>query len=227
MICHMRVPGMAVTVRTALFDIDGTLLESNDAHAHAWIDAFTEAGFGIPLERVRPLIGMGADQLIPAVKLGLSADANPGKNIAARRAQIFKRSYLRDLQPTRGARALVLLLRERGVTCVAATSAKQDELDDLLARADVADLFQLRSTSDDADTSKPAPDIVQAALAKANALPGETVLIGDTRYDIEAAARAGVTAIALRCGGSNDLRLAGAAAIYDDPAALSEAIRIS
>jgi HAD superfamily hydrolase (TIGR01509 family) len=223
----MRVPDMAVTVRTVLFDIDGTLLESNDAHAHAWIDALTEAGFGVPFERVRPLIGMGADQLIPALKLGLSADANPGKAIAARRGQIFKRSYLRDLEPTRGARDLVLLLRELGVTCVAATSAEHDELAALLERAGVADLIQTQSTSDDAGSSKPAPDIVQAALAKAGAVAADAVLIGDTRYDVEAAARAGVPVIALRCGGTSDLRLAGAVAIYDDPAALSAAIRIS
>jgi HAD superfamily hydrolase (TIGR01509 family) len=223
----MHVPGVAVTVRTALFDIDGTLLQSNDAHAHAWVDALTEAGFGVPFERIRPLIGMGADQLIPALKLGLSADANPGKAIAARRAQIFKRSYLHDLQPTLGARALLLLLRDRGIACVAATSASDDELAALLERAGVADLIQMQSTSDDSGTSKPAPDIVHAALAKAGSTPDASVMIGDTSYDIEAAMRAGVATIALRCGGSDDLRLAGAAAIYDDPAALSEAIRIS
>jgi HAD superfamily hydrolase (TIGR01509 family) len=172
-------------------------------------------------------MGMGADQLLPALRTGLSADANPGKTIAARRGEIFKRHYLASLQPTPGARQLLLTLRAGGVTCVAATSAQRAELDALLERAGIADLIQTMSTSDDADASKPAPDIVHAALEKSGSAPEESVMLGDTRFDVEAALRAGVPVIALRCGGSTDSQLAGAAAVYDDPAALCEAIGIS
>jgi HAD superfamily hydrolase (TIGR01509 family) len=223
----MRLPGIHADVVTALLDIDGTLVDSNDAHARAWVDALAEAGFHVPFETVRPLIGMGGDKLLPALGLGLSADTEPGKTIAARRGEIFKERYALDLKPTRGARDLLLLFTAGGVACVAATSAKKDELDLLLDRAGVADLIATASTADDAGTSKPAPDIVQAALRKSGATSDRSVMLGDTKYDVEAASKAGVPTIALRCGGSPDADLAGAVGIYDDPLSLAEAIRIS
>ena len=220
------MPGVRADVRTALLDIDGTLVASNDAHAHAWIDALTEAGFGIPFERVRPLIGMGADQLLPALNRGLIADAAPGKTIARRRGEIFKKRYLADIKPQRGARELLITLRDAGVACVVATSGADDEIAALLEAGGIADLIQTKTTAEDAEASKPAPDIINAALKKSGAKPDECVLLGDTRFDISAATKAGVQTIALRCGGSAEGDLLSAAAIYDDPAALSEAIRV-
>jgi HAD superfamily hydrolase (TIGR01509 family) len=126
-----------------------------------------------------------------------------------------------------GARELLLALRKADVACVIATSSSEDELDALLKAADIADLIQTKSTSSDAEESKPAPDIIHAAMKKAKAKPEECVLVGDTRFDISAAEKAGVATVALRCGGSPEGDLLRAAAIYDDPAALSEAIRVS
>jgi HAD superfamily hydrolase (TIGR01549 family) len=223
----VHVPGVRADVRTALLDIDGTLIASNDAHAHAWVDALTEAGFPATFERIRPLIGMGADQLLPAVDPRLSSDREPGKSIAKRRGEIFKQRYLDGLQPTRGARDLLVTLHDMHVACVVATSASEDEVDALLDKAGVADLIDTKSTSSDAPASKPAPDIIHAALQRAHSTASESVMVGDTKYDVAAAKRAGVAAIALRCGGSPDSELAGADAIYDDPAALSAAIRAS
>lgn len=219
------LPGIDAAVRTVLLDVDGTLLASNDAHAHAWVDALTEAGFGIPFERVRPLIGMGADKLLPALNRGLRADAAPGKTIARRRGEIFKKRYLIGLERQPGARELLIELRKHHVACVVATSSTDDELDDLLAAGGIADLIDTKATSSDTDESKPSSDIIQVALKKAGAAAADCVMLGDTRYDIAAASKAGIPTIALRCGGSTNGDLLGAAAVYDHPAALSEAIR--
>jgi HAD superfamily hydrolase (TIGR01509 family) len=223
----MRLPGVRSQVRTVLLDIDGTLIDSNDAHAHAWVDALTEAGYGIPFERIRPLIGMGADQLLPALRKNLRPDINPGRSVVQRRGEIFKRFYLPGLEPARGARALLTTLQDRHVMLVAATSSREDELDAMLSVAGISDLIAVKTTAGDVDASKPAADIVRAAMRKAGSTPDECVLLGDTRFDIAAATRAGVETIALRCGGSPDGDLLGAAAIYDDPAALADAIRLS
>lgn len=221
----MQLPNVGATISTALLDVDGTLLDSNDAHAHAWVDAFAEAGMNVSFERIRPLIGMGGDRLLPTISPDLSDEREPGKTIARRRGEIFRERYANELHPTPGARDLVEALSRAGVTCVAATSAKKDELEMLLERAAVADLIRTRSSADDADSSKPAPDIVHAALQRAHSDARSSVMLGDTRYDIDAARRAGVPAIALRCGGSSDEELAGAVAIYDDPRSLVAALR--
>ena len=204
-----------------LFDVDGTLIDSNDAHARAWAAAFAEAGYDVPFERVRPLIGMGGDRLLPAAVPGLADDREPGKTIAARRGAIFTERELGAIGPTRGARELLEMVRKRGARVVVATSSKRADLDALLACGDLGSLVDVASTSDDAEESKPAPDIVEAALAKAQVAAANAVLVGDTRYDIEAAHRAGVACAALRCGGNDPATLRDADATYDDPASLS------
>jgi phosphoglycolate phosphatase-like HAD superfamily hydrolase len=212
-------------IRAVLFDVDGTLVDSNDQHARSWVDAFREAGYDVPFERVRPLIGMGGDRLLPEVVPGLSDEEGPGKSIAAARSRIFKERYLATVQPTRGARELLEATRARGWRSVVASSAKKDELDDLLARGgDLGPLIDVASTSDDAETSKPAPDIVDAALRKAGISAKDAVMVGDTKYDVEAAHRAHVPCVALLCGGNPRETLAGADAIYADPAELAGAL---
>jgi HAD superfamily hydrolase (TIGR01509 family) len=206
-----------------LFDVDGTLIDSDDAHARAWVAALAEAGFDVPFARIRPLIGQGGDRILPAVA-GLSDETEPGKGIAARRGELFKERELSGIGPTRGAKALLEAVRARGARVVVATSAKRGELDALLARGDLNALVDLATTSDDADSSKPAPDIVHAALAKAGLAPGDTVFVGDTRWDVEAAHNAGVACVALRCGGMDPKTLAGADAVYEDPADLIAAL---
>jgi HAD superfamily hydrolase (TIGR01509 family) len=211
---------------TLLFDIDGTLIDSNGAHAQAWAQSLAEHGIVVPLDRVRRLIGKGADKLIPAVA-GVSHESDAGRSLSERKKKIFN-SLLPSLRPTRGARALLEFLRERGVDLVIATSAGDRELRALLQQAGVDDLFEQHASKDDAEASKPDPDIVHAALAQSGARPETAALIGDTPYDIEAAGRAGVAAIALRCGGYwSDHDLRDAIGIFDDPAALHESWGVS
>jgi HAD superfamily hydrolase (TIGR01549 family) len=210
--------------RAVLFDVDGTLIDSNDAHARAWVAALAEAGYDVPFARIRPLIGMGGDKILPEVAPGTSDDAEPGKTILRRRLEIFKQRELDRLQPTRGARELLEAVRARGARVVIATSAKRAELDNLLARGDLRPLVDVESTSDDASNSKPDPDIIAAALRKAGVEANEAVMVGDTRYDVEAAHHANVVCVALLCGGSDRATLREADAIYSDPAELTTAL---
>ena len=206
-------------IRAVLLDIDGTLVDSNDAHARAWVEALREHGQDVPFDRVRPLIGMGGDTLLPRVA-GIESESPEGTAIDRRRAQLVKERYGPTLRACPGTRALLERLRDAGLRLIVATSAKEDELDGLLARTGAADLLRERVSSSEVDAAKPAPDIIQAALEKLD-LPAEAVvLLGDTPYDIEAAARAGVRTIALRCGGWDDRALAGALAVYEHPADL-------
>jgi HAD superfamily hydrolase (TIGR01509 family) len=219
-----RWPGFAYA--TVLFDVDGTLIDSNGAHAETWLQALREHDVDAQMARVRSLVGMGADNLLPAIAQ-IGEDSELGQAIAKRKKALFQVA-LPTLRPTKGARALVAYLREEHRNIVIATSADDRELSALLQRAQVADLIPVRASKDDAQDSKPDPDIVQAALRRAGADAKESVLIGDTPYDVEAAARAGVPAIALRCGGYwSDADFHGAIAILDDPAALLDHLRVS
>ena len=199
-----------------LFDVDGTLVDSNDAHARAWVEAFAELGVHVDYGHVRRCIGMGGDKLMPEVS-NIREDTPKGKAISERRGEIFKEKYLPRLKAFPGTRELAATLEARGLTLVAASSAKKDELKPLLEIAGVTDVFEGATSSDDAEESKPDPDIVQAALKRAKARPEEAIMIGDTPYDIEAASRTRVRAIAFRCGGWSDADLKGAVAIYDGP----------
>jgi HAD superfamily hydrolase (TIGR01509 family) len=202
-----------------LFDVDGTLVDSNDAHARAWVEAFAAYGVHVDYAQVRRCIGMGGDKLMPEVS-ALREDTPKGKAIADNRREIFKQKYLPRVKAFPGARDLVAALKTRGLTLVAASSAKKDELGPLLAIAGADGFLDAATSSDDAEESKPDPDIVQAALKQAKARPEHAIMIGDTPYDIEAAGRAGVRVIAFRSGGWNDPDLKGAVAIYDGPADL-------
>lgn len=204
--------------RGVLLDVDGTLLDSNDAHAHAFAEAFREASLDISFARVRPLIGMGADKLLPA--LGIEASTRVGAHVKERKKEIFTARYLASLRPFPGARDLLLHMRKVGLARVVATSAGADELRDLLRAGGVDDLIETESTSSDAAASKPDPDIVEAAIGRSRLDRTALVMLGDTPYDVEAALRAGVRIVALRCGGWSDRDLANATAIYDDAADL-------
>lgn len=204
---------------TIVFDVDGTLIDSNGAHADAYLEALRVHGRHADPLHVRRLIGMGSDKVLPELA-GVAEDSPLGQSIGQHKKDIFAKR-LPALRPTRGARPLVQFLKDSGLELVIATSAGNDELRALLEQADVADLIPERTSKDDADASKPEPDIVQAALAKVEGDPATTVMVGDTPYDIEAASRAGIIAVALRCGGFwPDEAFAGAAGIFDDPAAL-------
>jgi HAD superfamily hydrolase (TIGR01509 family) len=171
---------------------------------------------------VRPLIGMGGDKLLAAIA-GINAESSEGKAISRRRKRIFQREYLSTLQPTREAQRLLERLKADRLTLAIATSAEADEVEALLRVAGAARIVDVTSASDDAEQSKPDPDIIHAALTRSGAKAIEAIMIGDTPYDIEAAGRAGVGTIALRCGGWwTDEAFAGALAIYDDPQDLLE-----
>jgi HAD superfamily hydrolase (TIGR01509 family) len=206
-------------LKGVIFDVDGTLVDSNDAHAESWVDTFAEAGYDVPFNVVRPLIGMGADKLLPKT-IGVSNDSDVGKKLISRRSEIFRQKYLPRLRPLSGSRDLVKRVRSDGLKAIVATSAKDEELRGLLKAAQVEDLIQERATASDAKRSKPDPDIVKAAIAEANTPPNQLVMIGDTPYDIEAATRANVTVIGFRSGGWKDADLKGAAEVYDGPADL-------
>jgi HAD superfamily hydrolase (TIGR01509 family) len=206
-------------ITTILLDIDGTLIDSNDEHAWAWVDVCEEFGFPVEFEQVRSMIGMGGDKVLPKLT-GIEEDTPEGERITERRGEIFRTNYAPTLQPFEGVRELLERMQADGYKLVVATSAGEDDLEMLLGQAGVADLIDRATTSDDAEESKPAPDIVEAALKKAKAKPGEAVMIGDTPYDVSAATKAGVRIVALRCGGWEDEELKGALAVYDDAAEL-------
>jgi HAD superfamily hydrolase (TIGR01509 family) len=199
-----------------IFDIDGTLVDSNDAHAGSWVDTFAEAGYDVPFDVVRPLIGMGGDKLLPKAA-HIQADSEEGKKLTKRRMEIFREKYLPHLQALPGSRALLLRVRKDGLTPIVATSAKDQELHSLLEAAQVNDLMEEKATASDAKRSKPDPDIVRAAIDESGIVRDKLVMIGDTPYDVEAASRAGVRIIAFRSGGWTDEELKGAVEFYEGP----------
>lgn len=202
-----------------IFDVDGTLVDSNDAHANAWVDAIKETGRPITFEIVRTLIGMGSDNLLPRVT-DLEPNSAEAQALSQRRGEIFKSQYLSELKPVPGVRELVKRLHEDGYRLAVASSAQREELDPLLDIAGVRDFFEQKTSSSDARQSKPDPDIVMAALKRLQLEPDAVVMIGDTPYDVESAAKAGVRVIGMRTGGWNDHALVGATAVYQDPADL-------
>ena len=202
-----------------ILDVDGTLVDSNDAHARAWVEGFAVHGIAVAFERVRLAIGMGGDKLMPAVA-DIAADSPKGKSISKRRGEIFKERFLPTLRAFPGVRELVVRFSTDGFTLAVASSAEKDELTHLLEIAGVDDLIRTTTSSDDAENSKPDPDIVVAALKRTGCDPGSAVMLGDTPYDVEAALGAGIRIVGLECGGWGKADLAGASEVYVDPADL-------
>jgi beta-phosphoglucomutase-like phosphatase (HAD superfamily) len=203
-----------------LLDVDGTLVLSNDAHAQAWVEAFADYGYEINFAEVRPLIGMGGDKVIPKLVSELDSEEGVGKQISERRKELIINKFSSELLCTNGSRELVQKMKDAGLHLIIASSATSQEMDVLLKIARVEDLVPEQTTSNDAENSKPAPDIVEVALQKADLEPDKAVMLADTPYDIESAGKAGVGVIAFRSGGFSDEELTGAIAIYDDPADL-------
>ncbi len=202
-----------------LLDVDGTLVDSNDAHARSWFEALAEHSIRVPLEQVRRLIGKGGDKLLPEVS-GIRDDSEQGKEISKRRQEIFKERYLPSLRAFPGAKELLQHMHDAGLKLTVATSAKKNELKDLLKICGADEVIDGQTTSDDAENSKPDPDIIHAALKEIGLSADAVLMLGDTPYDIEAASKAKVGVLAFRCGGWDDAGLAAAVAIYDGPADL-------
>jgi HAD superfamily hydrolase (TIGR01509 family) len=206
-----------------IFDLDGTLVDSNDADARAWTDALTEFGYPIPLEEARKLVGMGADNVLPRA-VGIKADSDLGGQIDSLRGTLLRERYLATIDPLPEARSLLTRIHAEGLKLILASSGKEDEVDAIIDKLGphAADLFDVRVSATAVKRSKPSPDLVLAALDQAGLSPSECVMLGDTPYDVIAAQGAGVPIIAFRSGGWPDGNLEGAAAIYDDPADLLE-----
>ena len=203
--------------KAVLLDVDGTLIDSNDAHANAWVDVGKEFGHEIRFDHVRWLVGMGGDKVLPELT-GLQEESKEGKRILARRGEIFREQYLPQLRPFDGTRELLERISKDGAKLVVATSASEEDLQGLLKQAGIEDLIDKAANSDDAEESKPAPDIVEAAMRRGKVNVGEAIMIGDTPYDIGAATSAGIPIIAFRSGGWEPEELRGAIAIFDGPA---------
>lgn len=203
-----------------LLDVDGTLVDTNRLHAQAWFDAFVEAGVdGGTVADIQRLVGMGADNLIPAA-VELDHESAKGRRLSERRAAIFEEHYLPTVRPTVGARELAEALRDRGFRLAVASSAKDDEVRGLLDTVGLRWLADRAVGGNEVKESKPEPDVIEKALVEVGVPAERTVLIGDTPYDVEAATRAGVAMIGLRCGGWDDIALKGAIAVYEHPADL-------
>jgi len=208
-----------VKLAGVLLDVDGTLIDSNPAHARAWVDALTEFGYEATVDRMIRLIGMGGDKILPKVT-GLDPQSEKAKELTARRMEIFSTKYLPTLRAFPGAHELLARFTADGLRTVVATSAKSDELNALLEQTGLEELIDRKTSSSDADRSKPDPDIITAALQCGQLARERVLMLGDTPYDVEAARAARIRTVALRCGGWNDDALSGALAIYDDPRAL-------
>jgi phosphoglycolate phosphatase-like HAD superfamily hydrolase len=202
-----------------ILDVDGTLVDSNGAHASAWVEAFAEHGITVAFDHVRRSIGMGGDKLMPEVA-GLEESSDLGQRISKRRGEIFQTRYLPAIQPFPRTRELIERFAADRFELSVASSAQEDELQPLLERAGVSDLLHRRTSSEDADNSKPDPDIVVAALKETGCAPERAIMLGDTAYDVAAARRAGIEIVALECGGWTREALAGSLAVYRDPADL-------
>lgn len=205
--------------RGVILDIDGTLLDSNAAHVHAWVEALTEHGHEVTESDIWPLVGMGGDNLLPAA-VGIDKESDEGRKISERRGEIYKTRYFPHLRPFPQVRQLLERMRDHGLRLVVASSSPEDEVEKALERIGIEDLLESATSATDAGRSKPDPDVVRSALERSGLAAREVVMVGDTPYDIQAAGKVDVGVIALRCGGFRDEDLAGAVAVYDDAADL-------
>jgi len=206
-------------LRAIIFDVDGTLVDSNDFHVLAWAEAFKEAGHGLRLATIHDQVGKGGDNLVPA----LWPEATPQQVTALeeRHHQLFKQHYSRRLQPFPSARALLRRCKDAGFKVILASSASPHELrhnvEDVL---DAGDLIDAMVSGEEIGRTKPCPDVFEAALREAGTSAEQAIVVGDSPFDILAAQRAGLRTVALRSGLFRDDQLSGAIAIYDDPADL-------
>lgn len=209
-------------IRTAIFDVDGTLVDTVDLNAHAWQEAFQHFGHHLSFEKIRGQIGKGGDQLMP-VFLSKDEVERRGEEIEKYRNDLFQRKYFPQARAFPMVRELFQHIRAGGQKIARASSCKGDELEKYKKLAHIEDLVDTATTSDDADKSKPHPDIFQAAMDRLNGVAvSEAIAIGDTPYDAEAAGKIGLRTIGVLSGGFPEaqLRAAGCVAIYRDPADL-------
>ena len=209
-------------VKAVIFDIDGTLVDSVDLHARAWQETFAHFGKEIPYKEVRHQIGKGGDQLMP-VFFSKEELEEFGDEMEEYRSELYKREYLPKVRAFPRVRELFLRIRDDGKRLALASSAKKEELGVYKKIANIEDLVEEETSADDADKSKPHPDIFEAVLDRLGDLnPEEAIVVGDTPYDAEAAGKLNLRTIGVLCGGfpESELLAAGCISIHRDPADL-------
>jgi HAD superfamily hydrolase (TIGR01509 family) len=199
--------------KAALLDVDGTLIDANYQHALAWYRAFRECDITLPLWRIHRAVGMGGDQLVPALA-GEDFDREKGDDIRDKRSDFYE-DLIDEVAPFEGAHELVTDLLERDIAVVLASSSPMEELERYLGLLDVRPLVDAWTTKDDVEQTKPEPDLVKAALEKADG--ADAVMVGDTRWDVEAAGKVGVPTVCVMTGGwsRQELLDAGAAGVFE------------
>jgi HAD superfamily hydrolase (TIGR01509 family) len=209
-------------VKAVIFDIDGTLIDSVDIHAEAWQQALRDFGHDLPFERIRSKIGKGGDLLLLDLLSKEEAEQR-GEEIEEFRLDLFRRAYLHRIKPFPKVRELFERIAGDGKRIALASSAKGEELANYKRIAGIEDLLHAETSSDDAERSKPHPDIFHAALDRLSGInPADVIVVGDTPYDAEGAGKAGLRTVGLLAGGwtEEELRDSGCIAIYRDPADL-------
>ena len=204
----------------AILDIDGTLVDTNYQHAIAWYRAFRGHGIVLPVWRIHRHLGMGGDQVVTALT-DEATEERLGDELRESEKELYL-ELIEEVEPMDGARRLLEELRDRGHTVILASSAKEDEVEHYLDLLDARELADAWTTSADVKATKPEPDLVKAALARADAEPGEAVMVGDTPWDVHAARGAGVETIAVLTGGFaiEELRESGAVEVFESVADL-------
>jgi len=200
---------------TAILDIDGTLVDTNYQHALAWYRAFRRLGVVLPVWRVHRHIGMGGDQLVPALA-GDDFEQEHGDEVREIEREHYS-ELIDEVEPLPGARTLIGHLKEQGHTVVLASSAKEKEVEHYIDLLDARDLADAWTTSGDVEATKPEPDLVQTALERAGNVSAGAVLVGDSTWDCQAAQRAQVQCVAVLTGGfsNEELREAGAGSVFE------------
>jgi HAD superfamily hydrolase (TIGR01549 family) len=204
----------------AVLDVDGTLVDTNYHHAISWYRAFREHGLTVPVWRIHRHIGMGGDQLVAAVA-GQRVEDRQGDSVRAAEVALYA-DLIGEVQPFGDAHRLLELLAERGYRLVLASSGQRHDIEHYLDLLDARGLIEAWTSSADVEQTKPDPDLVVTAIDKVGG--GEAVLVGDSTWDCEAAARAGVPTVAILTGGfsSQELRQAGAGAVFESLGELCE-----
>lgn len=208
-------------IEAFIFDIDGTVVDSVDLHAAAWQDAFEHFGKNLDFQIVRNQIGKGGDQLLPTF-LSKAEISQYGEALKMYRDAHFKKQYLNRVKPFSKVRELFQRLKDSGKKVAIGSSAHEEELNHYLKLCQVEKLVDAITCADDAEKSKPHPDIFEAALAKLGETPERTIVVGDSPYDVEAANKIRMRTICVLCGGfsKSSLEKAGAVAIYNSPSDL-------
>ncbi|WP_340373872.1 HAD family hydrolase [Streptomyces sp. SS7] len=211
---------MAGSERAAVFDVDGTLVDTNHLHVVTWWEALRQAGHPVTMHAVHRAVGLASGDLV-AHLLGERTAREEGEDLSAAHKALYA-PYFERLRALPEAGRLLRRLAADGWSVVLATSAGEDELSALRRAIDADDAIEATASADDVSRGKPAPDPVRRALELAGTPPEQAMFVGDTVWDMRAGSRAGVRCVGLLCGGipRADLEEAGAAAVFDDPADL-------